>query len=180
MAVYGDMMGRLKLTVTSPDRGITAQVTGDVSIDFTFEQGAYRRYTPGELSRQLAAVCQLGWTGYRRASMIAWGKAVGEEYADEEKYPSSKAQQELFAARKNLEISGRSGRGVIAVSNCGWRDWQVHLAPGTLTTLSEQEFVTEGRSAMASLMADYTVKYGLLLEDYNRKTHPEMFDRPSG
>jgi hypothetical protein len=178
VAVYGDKMERLELTVTSPDGEITALVTGGALVDFAFAQDAYRRYTPDMLSRQLAALCQLGWTGHRRASIEAWAEAVGDEYADEERRPSSRAQQELFDARKDLEISGLSARGFIAVSNRGWLDWQVQLAPETLSTLSEQEFVAEGRSAMTALLADYKVQYGLLLEDYNRTTHPEMFERP--
>lgn len=174
METYSDLMNRLDLVVTSPDKRIRSRLHRD-TFDIVFKEATYRKYGEANLAHQLGSLLQLMWTGFRKADLMAKSRTLGDAVAEESRNPSSRAGRELFRRRQELALNGTSARRHLKVDCVGWRNWKVGVSSGTLRELSEAEFCDEVRSMVSALMHDYHRKLQPLLEEFHRESDPEGY-----
>ncbi|HZE38856.1 MAG TPA: hypothetical protein VE172_08580 [Stackebrandtia sp.] len=175
METYAQLMERLDLRVSSPDKRIKARIKGRNAFDIKFLGNAYREYTTSAMEGQFEGLCQLVWVGYRKAALTARSRTPGAFRSDQDEEPLSTAEEELFAKRKQLEFEAMSSRGSITLACRGWRRWKVTIAPRTLDTLSEEKFLSEARSVVPRILNAYHDRYDRLLDDFHKKRDPESY-----
>lgn len=173
METFGTMMSRLDLKVASPDRRIHGRIQGRDRIDIVFRGNAYREYTEDAMGAQLGGLFQLMWTGYRRATLMAMARTMGEASAEEGRHPTDPEDRDLFEERRTMKLAATSVRGFVKVRCVGWRDWSVRIEPGTCDDLTEEEFRTELLSLVPPLMDRYRHKSAELADNYFRRVDPE-------
>ncbi|HZE41178.1 MAG TPA: hypothetical protein VE172_20455 [Stackebrandtia sp.] len=174
MESWGDMMRRLDLKVTSPDKRIRGRVHQGMA-DIKFIDNAYREYTEAAMGSQIAALCQLLWVGYRKADVLATTQTAGAAAAEEMRHPAGFADRELFAARRAMEMGATSDSGRLAISCVGFQNWRFTIQRGTFDALSENEFRADFRSVVRPLMDDYHEKLDALLDAHRRRFDPEGY-----
>lgn len=174
METYSDLMERLDLVVTSPDKNIRSRLHRD-TFDIAFKETRYPKYTENTMSHQLEGLLQLTWAGYRKADLMAKSRTLGEAAADESRNPSSMEGRELFRKRRELPLNATSEQRHLKVSCVGWRSWKITVGSGTISKLSEGEFCAEVRSLVTALMHDYHRKLKPLLDEFHRKADPQGY-----
>lgn len=148
------------VTIASPDSNIEVELGGGDRLALGFRPGSYPRYDEATLEHQLAQLGRLAWPAYLREyrrGVERAGRLINDWDPKRRRYRH---------ALREIMATGASSGGNVQVTSTGFEHWRFEIRPGTLAALTEDRFVTEVESAVASLIADYESKVVLLKDDY--------------
>jgi hypothetical protein len=165
MGVMADRLDSMVVRAVSPDRKIEATVVSRDQVSLRFGAGTYRRYDERTLEHQLARLATLVWVEYRRGYFQALSEATGETIRGDE--PEEDLQRRRFRqAQAEMVVRGVSAGGLIEVESTGLAQWRVTLERGITRRLTEEQFLSEARGAVAALLADYYMKMVSLKDEF--------------
>jgi hypothetical protein len=119
----------------------------------TFGGSGYYRTTEAELERQIVSLCRLLVVSWSRGYWDVISEIAGRRISGEGP-PMSEASVEYRKARDSMVVSGQSADGRITITyNGAHNGWSAKIQPGTLTALSEEDFIRAGREASRALYA---------------------------
>lgn len=140
--VFAQEMSRQNHTVVSPDGQITVAVAAGSVKGVRFAPGAYRGYDDTELGGQLVHVARLVWVTRERSRREAMRAVRGDPRAAiADRVPRSAAERRLLKLREREKVEVKSANLRIGVTGGG--TWAIHIRPGTVRELSEEEFLAE-------------------------------------
>jgi len=142
---------------TSPNGSITATVRGMDAIEVSFAPGFYQRASEQEMETQLAQVARLLWANrMREYQAILDDESGGGLIVDAP--GADRLDDQFYEQRENLVAEGRSADGRVRVTVRGMRDWSVHISPGAIDQMREQEMLSAAVQAAEALIRDQMVK----------------------
>jgi hypothetical protein len=153
MGVLADRLDSMRVRATARGGWITAELHHRTEIRLTFGAGSYRRYSEQLLEQDLTSLARALWAGRMKAYYQAVSEAF-EEPVSGERRPVTPRDVEYRNARDDLVARGESADGRIVISVRGMRNWVVRIAPGTLRTLTEDEFAEATGAAGEALVRD--------------------------
>ncbi|CAM3532018.1 hypothetical protein [Stackebrandtia soli] len=153
MGQVADDLKALIITATSPDGDIKCTLKGREA-KFGFRPGRYHAYDERALESQLGRLLTLMSIGYRRGHSDVMRRAglvsiLRAEDAHDE------AQARYLRAAAELSTVGRTARNIVRFKATGMREWRCRVLDGALSTLSEEDFVTEAQESGRALIQDY-------------------------
>ncbi|BCY13195.1 hypothetical protein [Actinoplanes sp. L3-i22] len=165
MGEFADQLSVLSVRADSPDGRITGSVESPPRASVRFRDGAYRGYSDGELGHQLGQLAALLFARYRREydEILA---AYRDLPAGSDAVQYTTPQEITFRERQAaLTVHGRSTRGRLEVDTRALVRWEVRVAAGTVSTLSEAEFLTEAESVIVDVLRDWRSQTILLTHE---------------
>jgi|GEM_PF-6157564 len=141
-SVFAREMSQQNHEVVSPDGQIRAAVVGGTVKSVAFAPGAYRGYGDAELGNQLVQVARLVWVTRERSRKDAMRAVLDDPRAEvTERTPKSSAERRLRQLRDKERVEVKSSHMRIGI--IGGTKWAIHIQPGTVKALSEEEFLAE-------------------------------------
>lgn len=169
-----DQLTGLTVTVTSPDGNIKATIKGGRLESARFRPGTYQRYDERGLEHQLARLCTLAYTGYRRGT----DKIHADNGMNVRRDPSEAADQaerEYIERVHSITVVGAGPSNLVRFKTAGMMNWRCRIADGTVGWLKEGEFVREGSSAIDEVLTKTADLARLLRDEYfNRELSKEL------
>ncbi|MFI5959734.1 hypothetical protein [Cryptosporangium sp. NPDC051539] len=153
MGELADRLDGMTVRVTLPDGSLSAELVGSRAVTVSFPPGEYGRMPEPELARRLAQLARL-LVARRTPEYFRIQSEVTGETTTKEPPAIGRRDQEYAAARDDVVAKGLSVDGRIQVSVRGMREWTVWIRPGTLRSLSEDQFVGAVGEAAGDLIAD--------------------------
>jgi hypothetical protein len=149
-----DPLELITVTVTSPDRRISATVSDGDKVTLRFVTGTYRRYDERTLGHQLAQLATVAWVNYQKSYFKAFSAAAGQTLRgdDREYTPEGLAYKRGLAG---LRCEGDSDERSVHLESVGLVHWQVEIGDGACRALTEAQFLAEVSSALRALLTDY-------------------------
>lgn len=142
---------------TSPNGSVTATVRGMDGIEIAFAPGFYQRATPQEMETQLAQVARVLWANrMREYEAILNDESEGNLIVDAP--AADRRDEQFYEQRDNLVAEGSSPDGRVRVTARGMRDWSVHIAPGAIDQMLEDEMTYAAVQAAEALIRDQMTK----------------------
>jgi hypothetical protein len=157
-----DRLERLAVEAWSPDGRMAATAEGRYQVRLRFVSGAYRKYDEVELGHQLAQLATVLWTRYRRE----YTEIVAAFHDDDDPATDEEPRDRIFRERlEQLDVSGTSAQGSIALRSRALVRWEVVVTEGTLRRLTEEQFLGELDSAIADILGDYQAQLITLTDE---------------
>lgn len=153
MGEIRDRREALTVRAESPDGGIRAILTGGRFQTLGFRPGRYHRYREPELEHQLARLATLLFTGHSRGMRMIKERAGVRSYDDPAMAVDATERRYLEAVR-SFTATGAGRLDLVRVQTVGMLRWRCRIRPGTVTTLSEDEFVAEATAAATAARAN--------------------------
>lgn len=164
-----DQLTGLTVTVTSPDGNVRAVVKGGQLERAQFRPGSYQGYSERNLEHQLVRLCTLAYTGYQRGSDRVHAEHDMVVLRDPEQ-ARDQAEREYIERVHSITVVGAGPSRHVRFKTSGMMNWQCRIADGTLASLTEDQFLQEGSSAIQEVLRK-TADLGRLLKDeyFNRE-----------
>lgn len=147
---------RLKVSVESPDKRLSASTFGEMHVRFEAKNGLDpTKYTQSSLAQQVETMLNAIVEGKRRGVREAY-RAEGREYreirlheidADRRRYRAELADLEVVA-----QSDGKNVRVLVTADRAGYR---VKLRPGCLQRLTAEALIDELNSAHFNAMMEH-------------------------
>jgi hypothetical protein len=138
---------------TTPGGSVTATMRGMDGVEVSFAPGFYQRVGVHEMEAQLAQVARVLWANrMREYRVILDDEFQGNLEIDAP--PADRRDERFYEERDNLVAEGVSPDGRVRVTVRGMRDWTVHIAPGSLDELREEELTRAVAQAAQALIRD--------------------------
>jgi hypothetical protein len=153
MSSLAERLDNIRLRVRVPGTEIEAELRNRKDVTISFGESVYAFLNERSLEQYLATLARLfyvGWVREYRAAISGTSIVVGE--------PESQQDRDFLEARSQMESAGASSDGRITISAIGMQDPEVHIVPGTLRELSEEQFVARTKEAVIALAEDYQAK----------------------
>jgi hypothetical protein len=146
----------LVLRVQAPSGSVSAEMRGRNDVVVSFAPGFYYRADEHEMQWQLEQLAKLLWAAWMRE----YQRILSDEHQQtiQESRPVSQQDYEFFEKRSNLTADGRSSDGRIHVAVRGMQEWTVQVAPDAMSTLREDEFLSQVAVAARELIGDQRAK----------------------
>ncbi|MFI1989082.1 hypothetical protein [Actinoplanes sp. NPDC020271] len=165
MGEFADRLSVLSVRAESPDGQIVGSVESPPQANISFRDRAYRQYSDGDLGHQLGQLAAVLFVRYRREydEILSAYRDLPAEAGDV-RYES--LQEATFRERQAaLVVRGRSARGRLEVSTRALLRWDVTVTEGTVSSLSESEFLAEANSLVAEVLRDWRNQTALLTNE---------------
>ncbi|WP_436536413.1 hypothetical protein [Actinoplanes sp. HUAS TT8] len=165
MGEFADRLSVLSVRADSPDGQIAGSVGSPPQARVQFRDRSYRQYSDSELGHQLGQLAAVLFARYRREydEILAAYRDLPPG-AGNTRYET--AQESDFRDRQAaLMVRGRSARGRLEVSTRGLVRWDVTVTDGTVSTLSESEFLAETESVVAEVLRGWRNQTALLTSE---------------
>jgi hypothetical protein len=149
-------LARIRVYAQSPGGQLTGVLHGgEVDIELAFVGNSYYRFTEPELEHQIEGLCRLLVAGWRREYWAAFSELQGYEVTGEVP-PADEATRRYRELRDSISVSGACSDGRIRVSfDAGREGWRLRIEPGTLATLTEEQFLAATHEAAQDLGRDH-------------------------
>ncbi|HZE37754.1 MAG TPA: hypothetical protein VE172_02995 [Stackebrandtia sp.] len=160
-----DRLDSMVVKVSSPDGLITGEYRpnqGGVVVDFAGD--GFRRYRERGLERQLAAVAQRFWRGYRTAYDRALAEATGRPTTHGEYWEADRRR--YWAERDATSYEGMSAGECVYFHSVGLRDFNVVIRDGWLAGSTKERFAREVATGFSAMMSDYRTKLARLRDKH--------------
>lgn len=164
MSTFSELMTDARITVTSPDGNIRAQVVADFSrLSIAFRPGSYGDYSAQRLAGQLSRLGELARTAMLKTRAAAYRKATDtDDDAMEHGRPHWDSRRREYEAEMNaLDVRSFSQRRLLRIRCEGLDRWKVEVKDEALR-LDEKDFAAEFAGAFRHLMADHRFKAVLI------------------
>ena len=148
----GDLAERLdgiQVRVSAPGADIEAELRGRSELRLTFGESVYEFSDERALERTLASLARLLYTG--------WARQYQEAIAETNLTSGPRDQHDLNYQEevREIEASGESGDGRVALSTVGMGDFAAQIKRGTVRELEEDEFAAQVGEAATLLLGSY-------------------------
>jgi hypothetical protein len=147
-------LDRIVVTVESPDSSLRVVMHGRNSVEVTFAPGAHRFADARTLGQRLGQLGTATFTAYRRAYLAAISEEIGGPLRDGGVSPDPKVRR-YREETSELRLAATSPNGWIRATSIGLARWDFSLHPSTCEQLSEAQFVSELRSVVRAVLADF-------------------------
>lgn len=148
-----DPLAGLRATATTPDEGITAEISGLDRVSIRLRPGVYERWTQADFEERLARLALRLWASRTRAFHALRAQDGGDPHTSG--LGGSIAQDEAFrTGRAALVAIGRSPDDRVTVTLTGEHDFRVGLVGDALIALDEATFVRDCEAAATALIRD--------------------------
>ncbi|GLY32497.1 hypothetical protein [Kineosporia sp. NBRC 101731] len=161
MGELAERVNQLKVFVSTPDNGMTAELQGRDQLSVTFQEGLYRRSDEAGLERKIATLANLLWLAHTREYWRIFRDVTGNYLAGSD-HSQNSSVGERQQARDSVEAIGVSANGAIKLRSTGLRQWHVSIRGGTLRDLSERDFTASLGEAAQRLLRAHAVKLAKL------------------
>ena len=155
MPGFIELMAHSRVSVSSPDGCIHAQMIGGKSLEFGFTSHSYVRYSPNDLGAQLGVLIGLVFDARAETRRIVLSKVVGEEVPVRKEHELSERERRFRRLRGEATAVGVSPDRAVRVKQSGPNGWQVSINPGIADSLSEAEFLAAFSRALSDVMGRY-------------------------
>ena len=153
MGRLADQLDRMRVSADIARGAVVARVDGRTRVSLSFLPGVYQRADESELARELTNLAKLLWAARTREYYAIVSDVTGETRT-QEAHAVNQRDVDFFAARDELVAEGRSFDDRIQITVQGMRSFRVRIAPGTLRTLTEEEFAERAGEAGSELVRD--------------------------
>ncbi|GID91351.1 hypothetical protein ACFQFC_10855 [Amorphoplanes digitatis] len=165
MGEFADRIDTMLVRASTPDGAIAGELRDRDRLTLTFRQGWYDLCDDHDLERRLAVLANLLWVSRTREYWRAFSDVTGQTVTGEDR-PISARDVDWRAERDELVARGYSADGRISVKAVGMRQWEVHIAPGTVRGLSEHEFAAAAAQAAGELINHQFAQIAALSNKY--------------
>jgi hypothetical protein len=153
MGDLANRLNRLHVRAQVPGTDIVGVVRDRSDVMVSFAEHSYYEATEAELEWRLANLARLLWAGWTRGYYAEVSAATGRTVTGER--PAVTERDRLFREeRARTTARGSAADDRVTVVFHG-RDVTVHIEPGTLRELTEEEFVAAVRTAARNLIEDH-------------------------
>jgi hypothetical protein len=139
---------------------IEAELRQRTDISLSFGESVYEFVDESALERALAGIARLLWVGWQRQYRAAIEETDLNIDADDLR------DSNFFADRAKVEAIGESGDERIRISALGMENFSVHVKPGTVREISDDQFSASASEAATKLVQDFQVKVDELKKRY--------------
>jgi hypothetical protein len=165
MGELADRIDSMVVRASTPDGAITAELRDRDRLSMTFLQGWYALCDDSDLERRLTQLANLLFVARTREYWRTFSDVAGELVLGEDK-PVSERDLDWRDERDEMVVRGYSADGRVSVKAVGMRQWEVHLTPGTVRELSEEQFAAAVGQAAGDLIRDQFAKIAALSNKY--------------
>jgi hypothetical protein len=145
--------------VTAPNEQVSVTLTGTSWVEVSFAPGYYQRADERQLAEQLTRVARLMYVERTRAFYDGLSRETGDIVRPGSGGVStSRETREYHRRLEELSAEGSSADGSVRMFGTGLSHFLVSIAPGTLSRLSEEQFIAAGREAGLAFLADHLQK----------------------
>lgn len=152
MTTLSDKIDNMTIRVTSPDGNIMAKLHNLYSVRISFRPGSYPSYDADGLTSQLAALLTTVWETRRTTVRDLFADDGGLEPLREPHWDANRRR--FREGLRNLRLRGASIGGLVKVRSTGMASFECRIKPGSLDSLTENQFVAEFNTALRALEAD--------------------------
>jgi hypothetical protein len=163
MKISPEFLRTMVVQVTSPDGRIQAKLQYPEDVDIRFLGDAYRQYSERDLEHQLGRTATLLWTAYRKGYVMALSKHTGREVKDGQPHWDARNRRYQTDVSEIVSVAA-SPSGAVKFKAKGLAFWKVRIKDGTVDSVPEEMFMTETKTAVASLLNDFRMQC-ILLKD---------------
>jgi hypothetical protein len=144
----------LTAEATTPNGKLSARLHArEPEVLLTFHDNSYYRYAEPELAIQIEGLARLLSVAWARVYWHQMSLIHGRTITHEDP-PATAAEQRFRDLRAEMHVSASSPDGRIHLDyQAGHDGWRITIEPGTLATLSEEQFVESARLATHALFA---------------------------
>lgn len=147
-----DPLAGLHASATTPDEGITAELTGLDRVTVRLRPGVFETWSRAEFEEKFARLALRLWANRTRAFHELRGWASDQSPTT---FGGSTEQDEAFrVGRASLVAIGTSSDDRVTVTLSGEHQFSVRLAPDALTALDEATFTSDCGAAATALIQD--------------------------
>ncbi|MGK3199778.1 hypothetical protein [Amycolatopsis sp. MEPSY49] len=134
MADLAERLDGIRVHVRAPGTEIEAELRQRTGITLSFGESVYDFIDESALERALAATARLLWVGWQ------WQYRAAIEGTNLNIDADDLRDSNFFADRAKVEAVGASNDERITTTAVGMETFSVHIAPGTVRELPEDEF----------------------------------------
>ncbi|WP_328607310.1 hypothetical protein OG943_46825 [Amycolatopsis sp. NBC_00345] len=150
----------IRVRVRAPGTEIEAELRQRTGITLSFGESVYEFIDELALERALAGIARLLWAGWQRRYRAAIEETNLNIDADDMR------DWNFFTDRAKVEAAGESSDERITITAVGMEDFSVHIEPGTVREISEDQFSAGAAEAATKLIQDFQVKVDELKKRY--------------
>ncbi|QWF79450.1 hypothetical protein HUW46_02858 [Amycolatopsis sp. CA-230715] len=160
MVDLAERLGQIRVRVRAPGTEIEAELRGRTGISLSFEESVYEFIDESALERALASIARLLWAGWRRQYLSAIDETSLSIDANDFR------DSNFIADRARIEAIGTSSDERIVITTVGMENFAVHIEPGTVREVPEDQFATKASAAATKLIQDFQAKVSELKKRY--------------
>ena len=160
MADLAEKLDGIRVHVRAPGTEIEAELRQRTGITLSFGESVYDFIDESALERVLASTARLLWAGWQRQYRAAIDETDLNIDVDDLR------DSNFFSDRSKLEAIGESNDNRIMITAIGMENFSVHIKPGTLREVSEDQFAASASEAATKLIRDFQLKVDDLKKRY--------------
>ena len=160
MTDLAEKLDGIRVHVRAPGTDIEAELRDRTGITLSFGESVYDFIDESALERVLAGVARLLWTGWQRQYRAAIDETNLNIDVDDMR------DSNFFADRAKVEAIGESNDTRIVITAIGMENFSVHIKPGTVREIPEDQFAENAAEAATRLIRDFQVKVDELKKRY--------------
>lgn len=160
MVDLAERLDGIRVRVRAPGTEIDAELRNRTGITVSFGESVYDFIDESALERALAGLARLLWAGWQRQYRAAIDETNLNIEVDDLR------DSNFFADRAKVEAIGKSNDARITITATGMENFTVHIKPGTVREISEDQFAENASEAAAKLIQDFQVKVDDLKKRY--------------
>ncbi|NBH11312.1 hypothetical protein [Amycolatopsis sp. SID8362] len=160
MEDLAERLDSIRVHVRAPGTEIEAEFRRRTGITLSFGESVYDFIGESALERALAATARLLWVGWQRQYRTAIEETNLNIDADDLR------DSNFFADRAKVEAVGASSDERITISTVGMENFSVHIVPGTIREIPEDEFAASASEAATKVIEAFQAKVDELKKRY--------------
>ncbi|GAB3261991.1 hypothetical protein [Kineosporia babensis] len=154
MGELADRLASMRVSVTMPDQGMSAELLGSSQVTARIQEGLYTRSRDADLEWRLTTLAGLLWVARTREYRRIFADVTGQASAGAAR-PISPRDIAFAQERDEIVAAGSSADGRVALQTTGMLQWRATVEPGTLRQLDEAEFLAGVGQAAGALIRDH-------------------------
>ena len=160
MADLAERLDGIRVQVRAPGTEIEAELRRRTGITLSFGESVYDFIDESALERALVGIARLLWTGWQRQYRAAIDETNLNIEVDDLR------DSNFFADRAKVEAIGKSNDARITITAIGMESFTVHIKPGTVREISEDQFAANASESATKLIQDFQAKVDELKKRY--------------
>lgn len=160
MADLAEKLDGIRVHVRAPGTEIEAELRQRTGITLSFGESVYGFINESALERVLASTARLLWAGWQRQYRAAIDETGLNIDIDDLR------DSNFFADRAKVEAIGESNDNRIMITAIGMENFSVHIKPGTVREISEDQFAASASEVAMKLIWDFQFKVDDLKKRY--------------
>lgn len=160
MADLAERLNGIRVHARAPGTEIEAELRRRTDISLSFGESVYEFIDESALERALAGIARLLWAGWQRQYRAAIDETNLNIEVDDLR------DSNFFADRAKVEAIGESSDERITISAVGMENFSVHVKPGTVREISEDQFSASAAEAATKVIQDFQGKVDALKKRY--------------